>query len=858
MALLDSIASVIAWDLKKLRAAYAGACIRVRRADATELDIGFDGNGNLDWAAAAAHSATLTVVKIYDQSGNANHLVTTDAGTQAILDQTNKRIAFDGSQMRYQTTNAIDLSAVGAVSVFARFQQTGSSGTRTIAEFSTNWNSVAGNFHLYTAAANLEGGATSGVGAYNYKQKSIDTALHTASLIVDKSLSGAAISAMRVDGSTSGVTSPEVGAVDSTFGNHTLFIGSRNSLAQFFNGSMTGLIVCASAVSNTDRDAIEASIGVQNGGGGGGGGAPVISTFTATKNTAGTQASLAWTATNTPTGYTLTEAVNGGSAVALFTNTLPSQPYLRTIAPGNSYVYSLVAINGVGSSSADTETVISTLRELAIGDSLTEGVSNNVVGGSSSTNAYPHKVAVAIGLDKANSYKHAYNGYVIPENQYLVNAYDSNKPITVENHGVGGKRIDQMTADFDAYVLAEDQNYNSNWVTFMGGANDAFQGASGQTIYDRIKAFEALCQTNGIKFRLLSGTASTQASIQSGILAANALMRADNSFADAFVDLGRNTVFLDPTNATYYDPDGTHLTPAGYQKIADLVQMSRLGTLTYPVITTASLPNGTVSAAYSQTLAATNSPTSWQHVSGTLPPGLPFNTSTGAITGTPTTAGTYSNLVFRAARTDGNFDEKTLSITINPAGGDVIDPTGSITSPTAAQVVSGTIPITATANDNVAVGSVQLKVDGVNHGPLKTVAPYTHSLDTTLLTNGAHTASAVVTDTSGNDIDTAVANFTVNNAAVELNNAIKIAFPTITDPAPDGFKFRVALNQAMATPIAGETAVEAVDVGDVEETYFTPPVDGMTYWFQYQSYRIIGGAKQTLGWSSAVSFPFEE
>ena len=59
-------------------------------------------------------------------------------------------------------------------------------------------------------------------------------------------------------------------------------------------------------------------------------------------------------------------------------------------------------------------------------------------------------------------------------------------------------------------------------------------------------------------------------------------------------------------------------------------------------ITTASLPNGTVGAAYSATLAATGGtgPYSWSIVSGSLPSGLTLNAATGAISGTPTAAAT--------------------------------------------------------------------------------------------------------------------------------------------------------------------------------------------------------------------------
>ncbi|NBW15963.1 MAG: hypothetical protein EBR82_49065 [Caulobacteraceae bacterium] len=77
-------------------------------------------------------------------------------------------------------------------------------------------------------------------------------------------------------------------------------------------------------------------------------------------------------------------------------------------------------------------------------------------------------------------------------------------------------------------------------------------------------------------------------------------------------------------------------------------------TLAIPVWVTTVMNVGTVSVAYSQTLNATGA-TSYSVQSGTLPAGLSLNTSTGAITGTPTTNGT-SNLTFRATNANGSAD----------------------------------------------------------------------------------------------------------------------------------------------------------------------------------------------------------
>ena len=80
-------------------------------------------------------------------------------------------------------------------------------------------------------------------------------------------------------------------------------------------------------------------------------------------------------------------------------------------------------------------------------------------------------------------------------------------------------------------------------------------------------------------------------------------------------------------------------------------------------ITTSSLPNGTISTIYKQSLIANgNSPITWSLDSGALPIGLTLS-PTGVISGKPTVADTYYFTV-RATNNSGD-DQRELSITIN-------------------------------------------------------------------------------------------------------------------------------------------------------------------------------------------------
>jgi hypothetical protein len=91
VGLLDLYPSAaVAYSVRKLRAAYTGNAIRVRRTDLTESDIGFTAAGNLDTTALLAFTGTGAldngfVTTWYDQSGNALNATQTTAINQPII-----------------------------------------------------------------------------------------------------------------------------------------------------------------------------------------------------------------------------------------------------------------------------------------------------------------------------------------------------------------------------------------------------------------------------------------------------------------------------------------------------------------------------------------------------------------------------------------------------------------------------------------------------------------------------------------------------------------------------------------------------------------------------------------------------
>jgi Right handed beta helix region/Bacterial Ig domain len=85
-----------------------------------------------------------------------------------------------------------------------------------------------------------------------------------------------------------------------------------------------------------------------------------------------------------------------------------------------------------------------------------------------------------------------------------------------------------------------------------------------------------------------------------------------------------------------------------------------------------------------------------------------------------------------------------------PPAGDTTPPTAVITSPSPGAQVSGTITLMATASDNQGTPELQFQVDGVNVGTVDVGPTYSRSWDSSTVTPGTHTVSAVARDQAGN------------------------------------------------------------------------------------------------------------
>jgi len=180
-------------------------------------------------------------------------------------------------------------------------------------------------------------------------------------------------------------------------------------------------------------------------------------------------------------------------------------------------------------------------------------------------------------------------------------------------------------------------------------------------------------------------------------------------------------------------------------------------------ITTTTLPNGSVGVAYSQPVIATGgvTPYAWSVLSGSLPAGLSLNTSTGVISGTPTTGGA-SNFTVRVVDsttpTHGT-DDQALSITVN------------VSAPT----------ITTASLSGGTVGSFYSEILTATGG----VLPYTWSIQSGSLPAGL-TLTAATGEIAGTPTTAGTSNITVKvtDSATPTAGTNSKALSIIVDVAP--------------------------------------------------------------------------
>jgi hypothetical protein len=141
--LLDQYTAAVAYSLRKLRTAYSGSAIRVRRSsDSAEQDIGFSGN-NLDTASMLSFCGAGNgfVTTWYDQVGS-NNAVQTTAGNQPQIVASGATIVNEFSKPAIRFTDA-SAAAIGWRLIFDPFYVASQA---YVGHFSVYSLELAGNF----------------------------------------------------------------------------------------------------------------------------------------------------------------------------------------------------------------------------------------------------------------------------------------------------------------------------------------------------------------------------------------------------------------------------------------------------------------------------------------------------------------------------------------------------------------------------------------------------------------------------------------------------------------------------------------------------------------------------------------
>jgi uncharacterized protein with beta-barrel porin domain/carbon monoxide dehydrogenase subunit G len=179
----------------------------------------------------------------------------------------------------------------------------------------------------------------------------------------------------------------------------------------------------------------------------------------------------------------------------------------------------------------------------------------------------------------------------------------------------------------------------------------------------------------------------------------------------------------------------------------------------------ATLGAGTSGSAYSATLSATggSAPYTYAITSGSLPTGLSLNTSTGVISGTPTTDGT-SNLTVTVTDANGATGSQPYSITIAAV---------PITVPASSQIIvagqATTVDLTQGATGGPFIDALLVSVSPASAGTASMVGPYSLRF----VPAAAFAGTAVVT-------------FTLrSNSGASANGTFAFTVQTRPDPSKD-------------------------------------------------------------------------
>ncbi|MBU1421553.1 putative Ig domain-containing protein, partial [Patescibacteria group bacterium] len=269
--------------------------------------------------------------------------------------------------------------------------------------------------------------------------------------------------------------------------------------------------------------------------------------------------------------------------------------------------------------------------------SITDKSGNNNTGTANNLTAYPGRVGQGLKFNGTNSY---------------IEPTTSINPIQSISFWI---KSDSTTQSIMQLNATQNISIVSGTITTTGFSSTVFVDGVNTTIYPNDNDWHNITITTG-----------------TGINAND-------------IDIGR-------IDTTYYsgllDEVVMHNTALNATQVANLARFGRRRVVVRgeplpppPEITTTSLPDGQVTTAYSQTVLAISgtTPYSWSIKSGSLPAGLSLTSSTGVISGTPTTEGT-SNFTIKVTDVNARTDNQSLSIVVDPSYSNTILNTSGLVS----------------------------------------------------------------------------------------------------------------------------------------------------------------------------------
>ncbi|MFJ2030381.1 fibronectin type III domain-containing protein [Streptosporangium sp. NPDC087985] len=250
-----------------------------------------------------------------------------------------------------------------------------------------------------------------------------------------------------------------------------------------------------------------------------------------------------------------------------------------------------------------------------------------------------------------------------------------------------------------------------------------------------------------------------------------------------------------------------------------------------PALTFAAPPNGEVSIPYSIPLTVTGgtAPYVWSITAGSLPPGLTLNTSTGLLSGTPTSGGAFSFSV-KVLDAQNQSTTRTVSLTVAAL------PVFTFNPPPAGQVgVAYSVPLTVSGG----VTPYTWSVSAGSLPPGLTLNAATGVLSGTPATTGSYPVTFRVADAAG------LADTRAATLVITAGPLVVVKTANVSSAAPGG-----TVGYTITVSNTGSSAFTGVTVNDP----LTDVLDDATYNADATaSSGSVSFAAQTLTWTGNVA-----